>query len=214
MCVLIFSTTFVWNISHFKKNWARYDHKCMSVCTSSSRYSCHILMKLEFSRQIFEKKNTQYQISWKCVDWEPTTSMRADGRTDITKQIVAFRNFANVSTKQHEHQNERQRNSAAVTLNCGCRQQPLQSSSMSDEALNHLPNGPLWPMTASSTVLLVNCNVISTTGLLFYTQYMINRHIDSALWASQQAVTPDAHMNNSEVLRARRLPYIPHASAL
>jgi len=25
MCFLIFSTTFVWNISHFKKNWARYD---------------------------------------------------------------------------------------------------------------------------------------------------------------------------------------------
>jgi hypothetical protein len=31
MCVLIFSTTFVWNISHCKKNWARYDHKCASV---------------------------------------------------------------------------------------------------------------------------------------------------------------------------------------
>jgi hypothetical protein len=28
MCVLIFSTTFVWNISHSKKNWARYYHKC------------------------------------------------------------------------------------------------------------------------------------------------------------------------------------------
>ena len=29
--VLIFSTTFVWNISHSKKNWARYDQKCISV---------------------------------------------------------------------------------------------------------------------------------------------------------------------------------------
>ena len=25
MCVLIFSTTFVWNIFHSKKNWATYD---------------------------------------------------------------------------------------------------------------------------------------------------------------------------------------------
>jgi hypothetical protein len=33
MRVLIFSTTFVWNISHSKKNWARYNHKCTKVFT-------------------------------------------------------------------------------------------------------------------------------------------------------------------------------------
>jgi hypothetical protein len=31
MCVLIFSTTCVWNISHSKKNSARYYHKCINV---------------------------------------------------------------------------------------------------------------------------------------------------------------------------------------
>ena len=31
MCVLIFSTTFVRNIFHSKKNWARYDRKCILV---------------------------------------------------------------------------------------------------------------------------------------------------------------------------------------
>jgi hypothetical protein len=30
MCFLIFSTTFVWNISHSKKNAARYDQECTS----------------------------------------------------------------------------------------------------------------------------------------------------------------------------------------
>jgi hypothetical protein len=30
-CILIFSTTFFWYISHPKKNSARYDHKCTSV---------------------------------------------------------------------------------------------------------------------------------------------------------------------------------------
>ena len=32
MCVLIFCTDFVWNISNSKKNSARYDQKCISVC--------------------------------------------------------------------------------------------------------------------------------------------------------------------------------------
>jgi len=55
MCVLILSTTSVWKISHFKKNWARYYQKCISVFTYSTGYSCPILMKLEFSRQNFRK---------------------------------------------------------------------------------------------------------------------------------------------------------------
>jgi hypothetical protein len=33
MCDLIFSSTFVWNIFHSKKNWARCDTKCTSVFT-------------------------------------------------------------------------------------------------------------------------------------------------------------------------------------
>jgi len=31
MCVLIFSETFVWTISHSKKNWVAYDKKCVFV---------------------------------------------------------------------------------------------------------------------------------------------------------------------------------------
>jgi hypothetical protein len=48
---------FVWNISHSKKNLARYDQKCILVFTWSTRYSCPILMKLKFPRQI--SKNIQ-----------------------------------------------------------------------------------------------------------------------------------------------------------
>ena len=55
MCILIFYTTFIWNISHSKKNSVRYCHKCENVFIKRIRYSCRILMVLEFSRQIFEK---------------------------------------------------------------------------------------------------------------------------------------------------------------
>jgi hypothetical protein len=48
-----------------------------------------------FSR--YWRKILQYQISWKSVKWEPSYSMRTDGRahrwTDMTKLIVTFRNF-------------------------------------------------------------------------------------------------------------------------
>jgi len=53
MWVLIFSTTFVWNISHSKKNSVRRDEKCELVYMLSTRYFCEILIKLEFFSRIF-----------------------------------------------------------------------------------------------------------------------------------------------------------------
>jgi hypothetical protein len=50
-----FSTNFVWNFSHFKKNWARHYHKCTYLFMQSTCYSCQILMKLQFSWQSFKK---------------------------------------------------------------------------------------------------------------------------------------------------------------
>jgi len=61
LCVLIFCTTTVRKISHSKKNWARYDHKCTSVFMKSTLFSYQILTKLEIYRQIFEKyQNTKF----------------------------------------------------------------------------------------------------------------------------------------------------------
>jgi hypothetical protein len=101
MCVLIISTAFVWKISHSMKNWAIYDHKC-------NRSSCKVPVILVRFSWIW--KNTQMPIAlkiWPVVaglfheegqaqrQADRQTDERAEGRTDMTKLIVAFRNFAN-----------------------------------------------------------------------------------------------------------------------
>jgi hypothetical protein len=81
MCVLIFSTTFVWNISYSKKNWARCDQKRISVFMYSTGYCCQVLMTVQFSWQA-SRKILKYEISLKPVQWETSFSMRIDGQTD------------------------------------------------------------------------------------------------------------------------------------
>jgi hypothetical protein len=62
MCVLIFSTNFVWNISHSKKNWARYNKKWILVVMYNTRYYFQILTKLLTFSTNFKKK-LKYKIS-------------------------------------------------------------------------------------------------------------------------------------------------------
>ena len=91
MCVLIFSTTFVWNISRSKKKWARYDQKCVSVCMYSTGYCRPFWVRLSSSRQFSEKKSSN-------IKFHDTFSIGSRtlpcGRTDVTKLKVAFRNFS------------------------------------------------------------------------------------------------------------------------
>jgi hypothetical protein len=55
MRILIFATTYVWNIFHSQKNSARYDHKYTIVHVKCSYSDCQVLMELELCQQIFEK---------------------------------------------------------------------------------------------------------------------------------------------------------------
>ena len=62
------------------------------VCT---RYSCQTLMKLKFSRQIFEK-HSNIKLHGNLSSGSRVVSCgRTDRQTDMTKLIVAFRDFAN-----------------------------------------------------------------------------------------------------------------------
>jgi hypothetical protein len=65
----------------------------------TSNYSCHILINLELSRQFFEK-----YAYFKFYE-NPSNDSRdvPCGRTDMTKLIVTFRNFANAPKKQKKN---------------------------------------------------------------------------------------------------------------
>ena len=91
MCVLIFSITFVRNISHSKKNSARCDHKCKLVFIECTCYSCQTLWNLNF---LATNSNIKFQENSSSGS-RVVPYGRADGGTDRHDEANSrFRNFA------------------------------------------------------------------------------------------------------------------------
>jgi len=95
MCVSIFSTTSVANISsHSKKNLARYDKRLnWSSCKILSDFNGTWIFWTQFS------KNTQISNFMK-IRSVGAVLFHAAGQTDLTKPIVTFSNFANAPKKR------------------------------------------------------------------------------------------------------------------
>ena len=99
--VLIFCTAFIWNVPHSKKNWARYDQKCMK----STRYFCPVLKKLEILQHICERHSNikfhENHFSESCVVlWRRT--YRRIRRPDEAHGPLC--NFANAPKKHSMHE--------------------------------------------------------------------------------------------------------------
>jgi len=95
MCFVISSTTFVWNISHYKKNLASRDHIYIYI-DLHVKYPIFLidLNVTKFSWQ-FHEKMIKYIFSRKLVQCEHSCSMWTDRRTGM-KLIVTFHNFGKV----------------------------------------------------------------------------------------------------------------------
>jgi hypothetical protein len=85
-CVLIFSITSVWNIFHCKKNWPRYYRDIVPWMHIGGLHVKYRLFLLDFEYawifSTYFREILKCQISWKSVQWDPSCSMRTDGRTD------------------------------------------------------------------------------------------------------------------------------------
>jgi len=100
MCVLILSTMFVRNICRSKKKSARYCHKCR-------RSSCKLALFLSDLNETLIL-STYFGNTQKTIRREPSFYMgvgaQTDRQTDMTKLIVAFRNFVDAPKNYSTHQ--------------------------------------------------------------------------------------------------------------
>ena len=97
MCVLIFPTTLSDTIFILRRT--EPDMIQSIYWPKRARYSCQILMKLEFSWEIFAKYS-KIKIHKNPSSWSHVFPCRwTDGQTGMTKLIVAFRNCENALKK-------------------------------------------------------------------------------------------------------------------
>ena len=85
---LIFFTTFVWNISHSTKNWAKYNQVYTSLHVKSPLFLSYF-NETWISWPNFGKI-LKYQISWKSVQWESVCSMLTDRHDAANSRFSQF----------------------------------------------------------------------------------------------------------------------------
>jgi len=96
MCVSSFSTTCI--LTFFSLRRIKRDI-IKNVYRSLRRVPVILVRSLTWIFWTDFRKILKYQLSLKFVQWKPSCSTRTDGRTDMTKLRVAFRNFANALVK-------------------------------------------------------------------------------------------------------------------
>ena len=108
MCILIFCTTFVRNISHSDKNSTRYYHKRTQVFMLFLSY---FKKRRSFSTDFFENSSNIKFHENSSSGSRVAPCGRKDRPTDMARLTVAFRNFANAprNNRRPKHQRKERR---------------------------------------------------------------------------------------------------------
>ena len=81
MCLLIFSTIFVWNISHSKKKWASYDQLYFGFHVKYQSFLSDFNETKIFGTDFL--KILRHKISCKSVEWELVVSCWQSDTRDV-----------------------------------------------------------------------------------------------------------------------------------
>jgi hypothetical protein len=99
MRVSIFSATLVWNVSHSKKNWARYDLNVIGLYVKYLLFLPDFIQALTFSTDFRQILKISKFMQIRPVEDE----LYADGQTDGPDElIVAFPNCAKAPKKERK----------------------------------------------------------------------------------------------------------------
>ena len=88
MCVVIFSTNFAWNVSHYKKYSDISTYMYVGLHVKYPFALLYFNENLIFARDY--RKILKHKISWKSVQWEPSCFVQADGRHKANSHFFAI----------------------------------------------------------------------------------------------------------------------------
>jgi hypothetical protein len=116
---------------------------------------CTVFLSVFNETNFLDRFSKNTQISWKSVQWEQCCSTRTDGRTDMTKLIVPFRNYA-IAPKNRWRSIElcvKQKGCHVIRKRCGPQTQSKTFCALRSAVSSHIKRHPAGTSFKRSTTV-------------------------------------------------------------